>query len=1249
MEEIQTSSQSMMLISEKEREYLAKLCWLLQDAGTQALRTTFNSIHPPLSLNEHLSHYNIKAVLTKLMDARVIDQRHWNLMYPKKNRPTSSQLYDAKLTLILLETICHLSAPYPGGWQSNPLQTDTSMSADLVRLQKLLQQIGSLSGVRHDEYPVLWDQIVEVLERLGGQDVKVQIETIQGEVVPEDQLDHYIQQLKDNWSYVKEKNIRRLRRLYGRGGMAKLSSIAVRRDPRVKHEKEGLSLEDKEVLTTMTKLLAEQVIAEDILDRLQQGQIIKIGDRHEIMALTKNSDRMHMVLDKIQTSKSTHGLKILCDALKFNHPAIYDTVMDYRKTVYKQGVKEVVDLVKVCQTAMCNQYRTVFSAFYPIPWNDNFSVNVYDYYVSLDVFDEHGQKQDLRDILPMQKAAGVGKRILIEGCSGSGKSTLAAVLASMWANNKNYFKHSYDFLLFIDAQRVSDDFSREVYHMVVPDRTPITGQEFWSVLEANARNVVILVDGYDDRTNCEKLHQILRGKRLRKSSVILFVTPEMHVDRHISPDYKLFNTGLGTNGRLEYMKSYAHLLKLTKENVEVLKEYLSKKEWHLLPHLSSPFVCFMLIMVYHSNTELDLLTVTTLSALCEQYCIVVAKQCCKRQNLEYQNNNFPDEVNEAIRTLGSLAFNAVVSGKVSFSEADFSQYSFNVLITKCGAMTRNNMTFEYRFLCTMFMDFLAAQHIEGMMHADVVRMISENNFLDKSRYAQLVSFVCGLYEEEPGVPLMDMVLQELAEDGAVNEIMWDEIEKAEREEEQTVESEVNGVEHNGVERNGVEPIEEEPDEIETQEAEIAQRETNEEETQEAESKEEETKEAESKEEETKEAETQEAETQKAETQEAETQKAETDEAETQKAETNEAGTQEEETNEAETQEAEITEETTQDVDNMSETCPEPSSAHILNYSHRLHGVAECYERPNAAANLAKSMSSRLLIRRKGLFHHNCILGLSCVLESEYCHVTHIDINLLPVYLHQDDIYTKLANALGKNSSLQHLKIYWWSLDIMAKFLRTVMRDGKALESLQLEDCTNHALNDISSMTWSALQDICANSKNVKRFVFNNCQTTAVVCHIIIHLPCIVEELDFSKCLFNLMCSSAIASKLECSKMFRRLVLSGTKIQSSDFSALAQGIKRSISLQELDLSSTELDHVGITAVAESIKLNSTLTTLDLSRCQLDAFMCSKLADALQYSRSMNTLVLIDSDVSSRGIRSLLDVANSKKKGLQLVRS
>ena len=78
---------------------------------------------------------------------------------------------------------------------------------------------------------------MEVLERLGGQLTKDVIMTIEIQSVPEDKADSHIHRMKDIWSHVKEKNIKRLRRLYNKGAKAMLSPIA--QHMRAKHEKEG--------------------------------------------------------------------------------------------------------------------------------------------------------------------------------------------------------------------------------------------------------------------------------------------------------------------------------------------------------------------------------------------------------------------------------------------------------------------------------------------------------------------------------------------------------------------------------------------------------------------------------------------------------------------------------------------------------------------------------------------------------------------------------------------------------------------------------------------------------------------------------------------------------------------------------------------------------------------------------------------------------------------------------------------------
>lgn len=51
----------------KEQEMQSRLAYLLLDAGTSALRVIFDSIHPAVSLRDHLKQAHVKSVLQRLL------------------------------------------------------------------------------------------------------------------------------------------------------------------------------------------------------------------------------------------------------------------------------------------------------------------------------------------------------------------------------------------------------------------------------------------------------------------------------------------------------------------------------------------------------------------------------------------------------------------------------------------------------------------------------------------------------------------------------------------------------------------------------------------------------------------------------------------------------------------------------------------------------------------------------------------------------------------------------------------------------------------------------------------------------------------------------------------------------------------------------------------------------------------------------------------------------------------------------
>ena len=105
------------------------LCRLLVDAGTQALKDTFNAIHPPANLQSVLAAN--KATLQSLRKRKVINATQWGKLYPVIPSSVSSSDFDTTLLMILLRNLCGLPSP-AAGWDTLPTATDVSLEADIA-------------------------------------------------------------------------------------------------------------------------------------------------------------------------------------------------------------------------------------------------------------------------------------------------------------------------------------------------------------------------------------------------------------------------------------------------------------------------------------------------------------------------------------------------------------------------------------------------------------------------------------------------------------------------------------------------------------------------------------------------------------------------------------------------------------------------------------------------------------------------------------------------------------------------------------------------------------------------------------------------------------------------------------------------------------------------------------------------------------------------------------------------------------
>ena len=159
-----------MASSNSKKTNGARLIRLIFDEGTATLRKYFDSKVPPATLTAVLTTH--KATLNDLhTKAKVIKDKQMNLLFPPTGMPpTTSRNYDITLLFVLIRNICGVTPPASTGWNTEPLSSDTSEVADLIRIKNYRNEIfhRKSTEVDHSEFLTYWNKISEVLVRRGA-------------------------------------------------------------------------------------------------------------------------------------------------------------------------------------------------------------------------------------------------------------------------------------------------------------------------------------------------------------------------------------------------------------------------------------------------------------------------------------------------------------------------------------------------------------------------------------------------------------------------------------------------------------------------------------------------------------------------------------------------------------------------------------------------------------------------------------------------------------------------------------------------------------------------------------------------------------------------------------------------------------------------------------------------------------------------------------------------------------------------
>ena len=182
-----------------------RLCRLLTDVGSQALRETFDKICPPEGLAKVLATPLVIRKLKSLQKKKILKQSQWKKLYPVVKTSVSSKNFDITLLIVLLRNICGLTPP-AAGWDALPSPTDLSREADIARInfyRDKMRYHAAQALVDDSTFHNYWMDIDDALIRLGGAGYEAAIDGLKYDcLVPA--LDEHYKELLKEWKMDKD-------------------------------------------------------------------------------------------------------------------------------------------------------------------------------------------------------------------------------------------------------------------------------------------------------------------------------------------------------------------------------------------------------------------------------------------------------------------------------------------------------------------------------------------------------------------------------------------------------------------------------------------------------------------------------------------------------------------------------------------------------------------------------------------------------------------------------------------------------------------------------------------------------------------------------------------------------------------------------------------------------------------------------------------------------------------------------------
>ena len=121
--------------------------------------------------------------------------------------------------------------------------------------------------------------------------------------------------------------------------------------------------------------------------------------------------------------------------------------------------------------------------------------------------------------------------------------------------------------------------------------------DFWNMVERNAKDVLLVVDEYD-RDKDIGVADILVGSRLKECTVIVTARPNTKMPVGFVADVKWLNLGFSDQNIKRCFRTCVSLSDFEHDQFEKLYHLATRDTWPLRPHLTSPMLSIMAFAVF---------------------------------------------------------------------------------------------------------------------------------------------------------------------------------------------------------------------------------------------------------------------------------------------------------------------------------------------------------------------------------------------------------------------------------------------------------------------------------------------------------------------------------------------------------------------------------------------------------------------------------------------------------------------------